>query len=66
MQAAAEALVDAAKVVYLEHRQLELPGDDTTVLVVDLNPSNLAYVEPPPVGSGGGGGGGGSGCCSVA
>ena len=62
VQAAAEALVEAAKVVYLEHRQLELPGDDTTVLVVDLNPSQLAFVEPPPVASSGGDG---SGCCLI-
>ena len=34
-----KALVQAAKYVYLQERGLPLPGDDTTVLVVELNPS---------------------------
>lgn len=42
-QAAAQALVDAAKFVYLEERGLALPGDDTTVLVVEINPSRLPF-----------------------
>lgn len=58
-QEAAEALVEEAKKVYLGERALELPGDDTTVLVVELNPSNKSYTQP-------GSGGGGAGCgCNV-
>ena len=34
--------------VYLDEWHLDLPGDDTTVMVVDLNPSELPYKEPKP------------------
>jgi len=45
-QAASDGLLAAANKVYLEDRQLELPGDDTTVLVIDLNPSELEWTAP--------------------
>ena len=51
-QEAAEALVSAAKHVYLSERGLELPGDDTTVLVVDLNPSLRPFAPPQEGGAG--------------
>lgn len=61
---AAEELLAAAKRVYLEDRGLELPGDDTTVLVVDLNPSKRSFVPPPTTEAEQADGGGG--CCTVA
>ena len=55
VQEAADALISAAKKVYFEQWGLQLPGDDTTVLVVELNPSGM----PPPLKPAGGG------CCAV-
>ena len=54
-QAAADALLAVAQREYHEVRGLEKMGDDTTVVVVDLNPAGLPFTEPT----------GGSGCCSV-
>ena len=42
--------------VYLEERGHELMDDDTTLLVIELNPSGVKYTPP---------GGGGGGCCSL-
>jgi serine/threonine protein phosphatase PrpC len=54
VQDAAEALLEEAKRVYFEERKLELPGDDTTVMVVDLNPSQMPLPGLASVG-----------CCSI-
>ena len=45
-QAAADALLAIAQHEYHEVRGLEKMGDDTTVVVVDLNPGGLAYEDP--------------------
>ena len=39
----AEILMSKARIEYLENRRLDKMGDDTTVMVIDLNPSNLAF-----------------------
>jgi serine/threonine protein phosphatase PrpC len=41
-EAAANRLLELARRVYLGDRGLDKMGDDTTVLVVDLNPSNVS------------------------
>ena len=51
-QDAAEALLAVAKGVYQGERGLEKMGDDTTVMVVEINPSGV--VGPPPKSKGGG------------
>ena len=51
-QMAAEALLAVAKAVYQGERGLEKMGDDTTVMVVELNPSG--GVGPPAKSKGGG------------
>ena len=45
-QAAADALLAVAQHEYHQVRGLEKMGDDTTVVVVDLNPGGLAYEDP--------------------
>lgn len=64
---AADELMAIAKDVYNRERGLELMGDDTTVMVVDINPSGAKFVAPPPSagGSKDAGPSGGNGCCSV-
>ena len=39
----AEILMNKAKVEYLQNRGLPKMGDDTTVMVIDLNPSKVAF-----------------------
>ena len=46
VEAAADALLAVAQHEYHEVRGLEKMGDDTTVVVVDLNPGGLAYEDP--------------------
>ena len=41
-----------AKTEYLKNRKLSKMGDDTTVMVVEINPSGV--VGPPPKSKGGG------------
>ena len=49
---AAQHLLFVAETEYLENRGHELMDDDTTVLVVELNPSGVKFVPP-------------GGCCAV-
>ena len=44
---AADLLLRHARRVYCEERGLSRPGDDTTVMVVDINPSLSEFVPPP-------------------
>lgn len=57
VDAAAELLMRRAKDEYLTKRGLAKMGDDTTVMVIDLNPSNVMFAAR---------GGRGTGCCVVA
>ncbi|KAL1518842.1 hypothetical protein AB1Y20_003119 [Prymnesium parvum] len=50
---ACDELVEICRVEYIQARGLDKMGDDTTVMVVDLNPSNLVF-EPVP-----------NGCCTL-
>jgi len=52
-QQACDELVEICRVEYIQARGLDKMGDDTTVMVVDLNPSNLVF-EPVP-----------NGCCTL-
>ena len=58
----ADLLMKRAKAVYLVNRMLKHMGDDTTVMVIDLNPSGIKFAKR----GGGGEGGGGGGCCTIA
>ena len=49
-QEAADALLAIAKRAYIKERGLERVGDDTSVVVVDLNPG-LVPFEPPAAGA---------------
>ena len=51
---AAQKLLVEAKDIYLGERAGKTMGDDTTIMVIDLNPSLLAMQQL-----------GGDGCCSV-
>ena len=51
---AAQSIVE--KAYYRGMAKYERLKDDTTCLVVDLNPSQMSFVKPPP---------GDSGCCQV-
>jgi len=44
---AADLLLAHAHRVYCEERGLERPGDDTTVMVVDINPTGTDFAPPP-------------------
>ena len=55
LEQVAEVLMGKAKTEYLKNRKLSKMGDDTTVMVVDLNPSHLAFSSR-----------GGTGCCVLA
>ena len=51
---AANRLLRVAAEEYLENRGHEFMDDDTTVMVIELNPSGVKHVPP-----------GGAGCCTV-
>ena len=47
-QTAANQLLELAEQAYFSRRGKSVMGDDTTVLCVDLNPSQLPFAPPPP------------------
>ena len=53
---AAKDLLRIPEKVYLEERGHELMDDDTTILVIELNPSGTKMVPAA---------GGGGGCCEI-
>mmetsp|Transcript_30584 Transcript_30584/g.79406 ORF Transcript_30584/g.79406 Transcript_30584/m.79406 type:complete len:401 (+) Transcript_30584:74-1276(+) len=44
---AANALLAHAHHVYCDERQLDRPGDDTTVMVIEVNPNAVEWTPPP-------------------
>ena len=46
-QQACDELLEICRVVYMDERGLDKMGDDTTVMIVELNPSERPF-EPPP------------------
>ena len=55
VKAAAKTLLGRAETEYLENRGHEAMDDDTTILVVELNPSGVAPPVTPES----------SGCCTL-